>query len=109
MNNESECFTGISKHEKTMYENTNAKRERFHTLDKFRSRTRTSRRRENGVLCPCMDMPRHFHVVFDVRVLDLNLSIGFEEARERTSVSWNVGCIILVQVTWIVPRFEDCL
>ena len=22
-----------------------------------------------------MDMPRHFHVVFDVRVLDLNLSI----------------------------------
>ena len=22
MNNESECFTGISKHEKTMYENT---------------------------------------------------------------------------------------
>ena len=24
MNNESECFTGISKHEKTMYENTSA-------------------------------------------------------------------------------------
>ena len=32
MNNESECFTGISKHEKTMYENTSAKRECFHTL-----------------------------------------------------------------------------
>ena len=27
MNNESECFTGISKREKTMYENTSAKRE----------------------------------------------------------------------------------
>jgi hypothetical protein len=26
------------------------------------------------VLCPCMDLLRHFHVVFDVRVLDLNLS-----------------------------------
>jgi hypothetical protein len=32
MNNESECFTGISKHEKTMHENTSAKRECFHTL-----------------------------------------------------------------------------
>ena len=32
-------------------------------------------RRENGVLCPCTEMPRHFDVVFDVRVLDLNLSI----------------------------------
>ena len=30
MNNESACFTGISKHEKTMYENTSAKRECFH-------------------------------------------------------------------------------
>jgi hypothetical protein len=31
MNNESECFTGIriSKHEKTMHENTSAKRECF--------------------------------------------------------------------------------
>ena len=29
MNNESECFTGISKHEKTMYENTSAKRDVF--------------------------------------------------------------------------------
>ena len=32
MNNESECFTGISKQEKKMYENTSAKRECFHTL-----------------------------------------------------------------------------
>ena len=32
MNNEGECFTGIPKHEKTMYENTSAKRECFHTL-----------------------------------------------------------------------------
>ena len=46
-------------------------------LDRGRGR---QRRCENGVLCPCMDMPRHFdamhfHVVFaDVRVLDLNLS-----------------------------------
>ena len=22
------------------------------------------RRRENGVLCPCMDMPRHFDAIF---------------------------------------------
>jgi hypothetical protein len=27
MNNESECFTGISKHEKRMYENTSVERE----------------------------------------------------------------------------------
>jgi hypothetical protein len=46
-------------------------------LDRGRER---QRRCENGVLCPCMDI-RHailtslyFHVVFDVRVLDLNLS-----------------------------------
>jgi hypothetical protein len=32
MNNESECFTGISKHEKTMYENTSAKRELFSSV-----------------------------------------------------------------------------
>jgi hypothetical protein len=32
MNNETEYFTWISKHEKTMYENTSAKRECFHTL-----------------------------------------------------------------------------
>ena len=31
------------------------------------------RRRENGVPCPCMDMPRHSHVVPGVRVLDRSL------------------------------------
>jgi hypothetical protein len=32
-------------------------------IDRFRSRTRTSK-----MFCSCMDMPRHFHVVFDVCV-----------------------------------------
>jgi hypothetical protein len=32
-------------------------------IDRFRSRTWTSK-----MFCPCMDMPRHFHVVFDVCV-----------------------------------------
>ena len=27
---------------------------------------------KNNVLCPCMDMRRHFHVAFDVHVLKLN-------------------------------------
>jgi hypothetical protein len=48
-------------------------------LDRFRSRTRTSKTtwkwRQNGVAYPYMGTTRHFHVVFDVRVLDLNLSI----------------------------------
>jgi hypothetical protein len=35
MYNESECFTGISEHEKTMYENTSAKRECFHNHTLF--------------------------------------------------------------------------
>ena len=35
MNNESECFTGISKHEKTMYENTSAKRVFIHCFRVF--------------------------------------------------------------------------
>ena len=30
---------------------------------------------KNGVLCPCIDMPRHFRVVPDVHVLKLNLSV----------------------------------
>ena len=33
------------------------------------------RRRKNGVAYPYMGIARHFHVVFDVHVLDLNLSI----------------------------------
>ena len=49
-------------------------------LDRFRSRTRTStttwKWRQNGVAYPYMGTTRHFHVVFDVRVLDLNLSIS---------------------------------
>jgi hypothetical protein len=47
-------------------------------IDRFRSRTRTSKTtwkwRQNGVAYPYMGTTRHFHVVFDVRVLDLNLS-----------------------------------
>ena len=49
------------------------------SLDRFRSRTRTSKTRwkwrQNGAAYPYMGTTRHFHVVFDVRVLDLNLSI----------------------------------
>jgi hypothetical protein len=47
-------------------------------IDRFRSRTRTSKMmckwRQNGVAYPYMGTTHHFHVVFDVRVLDLNLS-----------------------------------
>ena len=38
-------------------------------VDRRRGR---QRRRENGVMCPCMDMPRNF----DVHVVDLNLSFS---------------------------------
>ena len=42
-------------------------------LGRDRGRGR-QRRRQNGVAYPYMGTARHFHVVFDVRVLDLNLS-----------------------------------
>jgi hypothetical protein len=48
------------------------------TIDRFRSRTWTLKTtwkwRQNGVAYPYMGTTRHFHVVLDVRVLDLNLS-----------------------------------
>jgi hypothetical protein len=50
----------------------------IHQTDLDRGRGRQRRRenawRQNGVAYPYRDTTRHFHVVFDVRVLDLNLS-----------------------------------
>ena len=50
------------------------------SIDRFTSRTSktTSRWRKNGVSYPYMGTTRHFHVVFDVRVFDLNLSNGIK-------------------------------
>ena len=40
-------------------------------LDPRRER---QRHRVNGVLCPRMNMPRYFHIAFDVPTPDLNMS-----------------------------------
>jgi hypothetical protein len=56
-------------------------------LDRFRFRTTTWKTtwkwRQNGVAYPYMGTTRHFHVVFHVRVLDLNLSITGGSARNK--------------------------
>jgi hypothetical protein len=47
------------------------------SIDRFTSRSSKTTSR-NGVSYPYMGTTRHFHVVFDVRVLDLNLSNGIK-------------------------------
>ena len=58
MNNESECFTGISKHEKTMYENT--KREWF-----------------SYIVFECLDIPVKHELEFFIWLLKWNETIDF--------------------------------
>jgi hypothetical protein len=74
------------------------------TINRFRSRTWTSKMmwkwRQNGVAYPYMGTIRHFHIVFDIRVLDLNLSIVIQS---KVSACWmrfnhvNICYFLLVQ------------
>jgi hypothetical protein len=57
-------------------------------IDRFRSRTRTSKTTCKWRVVPmygyATPFSRHFHVVFDVRVLDLNLSNNLRIRRAHT-------------------------
>jgi hypothetical protein len=61
-------------------------------LDRFRSRTRTSKTTWKWRVVPmygyATPLWRHFHVVFDVRVLDLNLSITWIETCWKSLFCW---------------------
>jgi hypothetical protein len=43
--------------------------------------TRRLRWRENGMMCPSMDVPRHFHVVFGVASCFLNLCNAYDNTQ----------------------------
>ena len=46
------------------------------TLEGFRKMTEDlNEGRENDVLCPCIDVQRHFHAVFDTPFFNPNLSL----------------------------------
>ena len=46
-------------------------------------------------------MPRHFHVVFDVRVLDLNLSTS--DVVNMTSPQFAYAFVAGVDLTFLIP------